>query len=386
MAEGNRDEADKCKQVAMTALSAGNKDKAIRMLEKAKRMCPSDGSIDQLLAQAQSYEPSTAPAEDEGMRHRTSSSNSSYPSYPESGAGSRESSGRTSGTRRNKAGQEYTGEQAQEVQRVLRTKDYYQILGIAKDADENAVKKAYRKLAVKLHPDKNHAPGSEEAFKKLAKVCQCLQEADKRQVYDQYGDEDAIPQHRRQHYQQDFMTPEDLFNAFFGGGHVFHGGGHRQHNHEEGGEGGAQRAHLFQMLPVLLLVFLTLASNFASNNSAGRFSFTQTPQYQNERQTDTIGVSFFVTNDFEQHYQPHTKAMADFERQVEMYYIRQLHSECDYQEKVMYKKVMYAKRRGGNKEELDKARSHPRPACKEIDKIKKRHQSIYRSAMYMGGF
>jgi len=385
MAEANREEADKCKQVAVTALSGGNKDKAIKFLEKAKRMCPSDGSIDQLLAQAQAFEPSATPAEDDGVRQRTPSS-ASYSSYPESGQGSRESSGRTSNVRRNKEGKEYTAEQMQQVQTILRTKDYYAILGVDKNADDKQVQKAYKKLALKLHPDKNHAPGSEEAFKKLSKVCQCLQEADKRQVYDQYGDEDAVPQHRRQ--QQDFMTPEDLFAAFFGGGTVFHGGGRQQQQQNQGNgeQEGAQRAHLFQMLPVLLLVFLTLASNFASNTSSGRFSFTATPQYQKERQSETIGVSFYVTNDFEQHYQEGTKAMADFDRQVEMYYVRQLHSECDYQEKVMYKKVMYAKRRGGNKDELDKARTHPRPACKEIEKIKKRHQGIYRQAMYMGGF
>jgi DnaJ-domain-containing protein 1 len=306
MAEANREEADKCKQVAMTALSTGNKEKAIKFLEKAKRMCPSDGSIDQLLAQAQAFEPSaaSAAADDEGPRQRTAASNA-YASYPESGQSSfsRESSGRSSGTRRNKEGKEYTAEQAQEVQRILRTKDYYTILSIPKDADDKSIQKAYKKLALKLHPDKNHSPGSEEAFKKLSKVFQCLQEADKRQVYDQYGDEDAMPQQRRQHYQQDFMTPEDLFAAFFGGGHVFHAGGQqRQHQGGEGEDGqGVQRAHLFQMLPVLLLVFLTLASNFASNNSAGRFSFTATPQYQHERQTESMGVAYYVTKDFELH-------------------------------------------------------------------------------------
>ena len=89
---------------------------------------------------------------------------------------------------------------------------------ISRDSPNSDVKKAYKKVALKLHPDKNKAPGAEDAFKKLSKAYQCLTNEDSKQMYDRYGDEERMPQQQRQQYQQDFMTPEDLFSAFFGGG------------------------------------------------------------------------------------------------------------------------------------------------------------------------
>lgn len=68
-------------------------------------------------------------------------------------------------------------------------KDYYKILGVSKSANEEEIKKAYRKLALKFHPDKNKAPNAEEKFKELAEAYDVLSDKKKRDIYDQVGEE-----------------------------------------------------------------------------------------------------------------------------------------------------------------------------------------------------
>ncbi|XP_076440945.1 dnaJ homolog subfamily B member 1-like [Babylonia areolata] len=68
-------------------------------------------------------------------------------------------------------------------------KDYYKILGVSKDASEDDLKKAYRKMALKYHPDKNKSPGAEEKFKEIAEAYDVLSDPKKREVFDRYGEE-----------------------------------------------------------------------------------------------------------------------------------------------------------------------------------------------------
>ena len=75
------------------------------------------------------------------------------------------------------------------VERIKRAKDHYQVLGIDRSASDDDVKKAYRKLALKLHPDKNKTPGAEEAFKNVSKAFTVLSDPNKRESYDRYENE-----------------------------------------------------------------------------------------------------------------------------------------------------------------------------------------------------
>ena len=94
-------------------------------------------------------------------------------------------------------------------------RDYYEILGVERSASESDIKKAYRKLAVKFHPDKN--PGdksSEEKFKEISAAFEVLKDPNKRNKYDQFG-HDAF---RGGQGGGQGVDPFDLFRDAFGGG------------------------------------------------------------------------------------------------------------------------------------------------------------------------
>ena len=65
--------------------------------------------------------------------------------------------------------------------------EYYQTLGIKKDASQKEIKAAFRKLAVKYHPDKNQEPGAEEKFKEISEAYDILSDSEKRKSYDMFG-------------------------------------------------------------------------------------------------------------------------------------------------------------------------------------------------------
>jgi molecular chaperone DnaJ len=100
-------------------------------------------------------------------------------------------------------------------------RDYYEILGVERGAAEEEIKKAYRKLAVKYHPDKN--PGdktAEEQFKELGHAYEILSDPQKRAAYDQYGHAAFDPRARagRGGFSGGFHDPFEIFRDVFGGG------------------------------------------------------------------------------------------------------------------------------------------------------------------------
>src|SRR3982750_2254912 len=97
------------------------------------------------------------------------------------------------------------------------TRDPYEVLGVARDADETAIKKAFRRLARELHPDVNkHDPDAEEKFKEAAEAYEVLSDAERRATYDRYGHEGLRSGGWAPNFES-FGSFGDIFSAFFGG-------------------------------------------------------------------------------------------------------------------------------------------------------------------------
>lgn len=96
-------------------------------------------------------------------------------------------------------------------------RDYYEILGVSRDADEAAVKKAFRRRARELHPDVNPDPQAEAQFKECAEAYEVLSNAETRELYDRYGHEGLKGRPAGGFDAADFGSFQDLFDAFFGG-------------------------------------------------------------------------------------------------------------------------------------------------------------------------
>ena len=126
-------------------------------------------------------------------------------------------------------------------------RDYYEVLGVAKDATADQIKSAYRKLAMKYHPDRNpDNPEAKEKFTEISEAYEVLSNAEKRQRYDQFGHQGVNFGPGGFDFGRDFSHFQDvdlgdILNSFFGGGASFGGGGGGFSSFFSGGGGGRAR-------------------------------------------------------------------------------------------------------------------------------------------------
>jgi DnaJ-class molecular chaperone len=124
---------------------------------------------------------------------------------------------------------------------------FYDILNISKNASEEEIKKSYRKLAIKYHPDKAPADKKDEhseKFKKISEAYGILSDSEKRNIYDRFGKEAALDNDQG-HSSGPGVNPHDIFNQFFGQGGGPMGGGFFEMNGEmPPGFGGGHFPHM----------------------------------------------------------------------------------------------------------------------------------------------
>ena len=101
--------------------------------------------------------------------------------------------------------------------------DYYEILEVSRNADSETIKKSFRKLALKYHPDRNQGDKeAEQKFKEINEAYQCLSDKNKREIYDRYGKDGLNNAGFSSGFGEGFSGFEDvmgdIFDSFFGGG------------------------------------------------------------------------------------------------------------------------------------------------------------------------
>jgi DnaJ family protein A protein 2 len=105
----------------------------------------------------------------------------------------------------------------------LFNKDYYTILGVPRNADKTVLKKSYHKLAMQFHPDRNKEPDAAEKFKEISEAYSVLSDDQKRNIYDQYGEEGVKNASQGNPFGN--MSAEDFFSQIFGMGGMGNFGG-----------------------------------------------------------------------------------------------------------------------------------------------------------------
>lgn len=330
--DGNKDDALKCLKIGKDALESGDRTRAIKFITKARRLDPTL-SVDDLLSEIEKDLPSDQTA---------ASTNNGPTSTTENESKVRQrvrSNGPTSSAAASSFSSTYTEEQIMIVRTIKKKKDFYDILGLEKTCSIEDVRKAYRKLSLKVHPDKNKAPGAEEAFKAVSKAFQCLSNEESRKKYDLTGSDEPVFERRatRHHggqggyngYYDDF-DPDEIFRQFFYGGmppattqfRTFNFGGRMGPRTADNATGFNIRA-LIQLLPVLLILLL----NFLPS-SEPVYSLSRSYPYE-YRYTTQEGVNFYVkSTKFDQDYPPGSQERAALELKVERDYVSVLAQNC----------------------------------------------------------
>ncbi|XP_041075181.1 dnaJ homolog subfamily B member 14-like [Polyodon spathula] len=365
--EGNKDEAEKCILIARKALEAGDKEKALKFLNKAEKLYPTDKAKVLLDALTMNGNSAGSGAYCRKPTDITAGDNSEKDSTKETA-------------------KSFTKDQVEGVQRIKKCKNYYEVLGVTKEANEEELKKAYRKLALKFHPDKNRAPGATDAFKKIGNAYAVLSNSEKRKQYDLTGGEDATcsPQGRagfdfHRGFEAD-VTPEDLFNMFFGGGFpsnsasTFTNGRARyspqyqnqtrRERQEDRADGGFSM--FIQLMPIVLLILVSVLSQLMV--STPPYSLYPRPATGQtiKRQTENLIVDYYVSKDFRSEYKG--SALQKIEKSVEEDYVSTIRNNC-WKERQTKTDLLYAAKVYRDERLRRKADMMTMDNCKELDRL-----------------
>ncbi|KAI7865435.1 hypothetical protein BDF14DRAFT_1692592, partial [Spinellus fusiger] len=307
---------------------------------------------------------------------------------------------------RNTTEKNYTSEQVQAVKAVLACgTDYYKVLNLDKGCNET-------QLALQFHPDKNNAPGADEAFKLISKAFTVLSDPQKKAIHDAGGGD---PEQRASASPSGFssgfgnargfgedISPEDLFNMFFGGNMsgfagpgfssaTFVGPGFRTQAYHTGGQGFQARHHfgqqrqqragqqqqgyswtvLLQMLPLLILFGYSILSGLFTDNTPV-FSFKPNSVYSENRKTMAHSVPYYVNPSTFKVKVKDNYRLSRIEQQIEVDWVHGLQHDCRIQRQTRAARLNAASGVfgiGRNEEKYQEALRYPMKSCEEIKRF-----------------
>ena len=411
----NADEASRCLDISRSKLSSAtcesDLDSALKFAEKATKLSSS-------LAQ----EVANIAEKISERRVKGFATSSSNPGERAKEASARRTAQETTSGGSTKRGEETYVKGSAEQEKLMKDitskkNDYYAVLSVSRTATENEIKKAYRKLAVKIHPDKCQGTGAEEAFKIVSKAFACLSDAEKRAAYDRYGSEEG-PQGmasgmRRRHAGQahspfggfeDDIDPREIFNMFFGGGipgvrfqtfggNGFHAHGFHSHREQRARQQQRQREnrsnnssrrqyhqsepeHLastfarnfMQMIPILLFLFLWAFSP-APEVHYQLFPDSPNSGYQTKLQTKKLDVPYYVKSKahFDKSFTPGTFNRQRMEQTIERDYQGMLENSCLFERGTKERML-----RSYSRDQREKGKVYEMRHCNELKKLRQK--------------
>ncbi|SBS85805.1 DnaJ protein, putative [Plasmodium malariae] len=314
---GNKEEAYECFNLALKYMKVGNYSHAKNLLLKCKRMFP-DIDISEKLKICEEELNKTEHIGKENEVHNNNN-NSTF---------------------RNNQGNLHERHKTKDecLEKILRTNNYYEILGIPKNSNDETIKSAYKKLAKLYHPDKNKEKGAEEAFKKVSKAFQHLINKEKRYEYDNNSETDHHHQTFRTthyYYNDETFTPEDLFRSFFGinfatcNNRQFRANVNTNRtyaNTNNNSNNNSQRNYSFVQVSIFLIMFIIffLSSHFEQPKAV--YSLQKTGYFDTLNYTSLNNIRFFTKRSFNYNYPRNSHARFQIEYEVEYkYYEHECH-------------------------------------------------------------
>ncbi|XP_053967444.1 dnaJ homolog subfamily B member 12 [Anastrepha ludens] len=401
--DANQEEAQRYINVALREINTGNYDNAIKLLRKAKELSPDSQAyeLQELLTKL------IANASAQQTNKKQTSAGASTSAGNGSGGSNNESPMRLRQRRQNShnnstthtgVSRDYTKEQMDLVKRINKCKSFYQVLQVTRDATDSEIKRAYKRLALQLHPDKNQAPGAAEAFKTLGNAVAVLTDERRRKDYDASG-ANTLTAHGRSsnlnanHQHQPFagnyyhsnggggfeanfgedITAEELFNIFFGN-YPPHARDPQRRPYQAANQRQPQERNQQPSLAfglILVLILISMFSSFFTSDPV--YSLAQSSKYPILRETQHLSVPYYVKSNFEADYQG---SLGRLENSVEEDFIYTMKQNC-YRERSYREGMMARARSFGSSMKFAQAQALKMPSCEKLSKIGITRYSLY---------